>query len=131
RFQALLGDFKEYHFKPLPVAEQQRLIEKNRHALRRIPEQSDEPILVTSDSSTFIAAIETLPNVYTIPGKVVHIDNVADAESEVYMKSFVDFLMLSRAQHIYSVGTDIMYRTDFPAYAAKINDIPFERILVE
>ena len=131
RFQNLLGDFKEYHFKPLPEADRQELLTKNINALKRISEQSDVPVLVTSDSSTFIDAVKDLKNIYTIPGKVVHIDNVADAESEVYLKSFVDFLMLSRAQHIYSLGTEIMYKTDFPKYAAKVNDVPFERILVE
>lgn len=130
RFQNLLGDFEEYHFKPLPEAEQQQLIEKNITALKRISEQSHVPVLVTSDSSTFIAAVKDLKNIYTIPGKVVHIDNVADAESEVYLKSFVDFFMLSRAQKIYSLGTGIMYKTDFPKYAAKVHNVPFERILV-
>ncbi|MGV3764009.1 hypothetical protein [Parapedobacter sp.] len=131
RFQALLGDFKEYHFKPLPPADRQALLSKNVNALKRISEQSDIPVLVTSDSSTFIAAVKDLKNIHTIPGKVVHIDNVADAESEVYLKSFVDFLMLSRAQKIYSLGTSLMYKTDFPKYAAKVHDIPFERILIE
>lgn len=131
RFQALLGDFKEYHFKPLPEVEQRQLIEKNKQALRQITEHSDVPVLVTSDSSTFLTEVGGLANVYTIPGKVVHIDNVEREGNEVYLKSFVDFLMLSRAQRIYSIGTAIMYRTDFPAYAAKINNIPFERIVVE
>ncbi|HWK98683.1 MAG TPA: hypothetical protein VNQ55_02000 [Parapedobacter sp.] len=131
RFQALLGDFKEYHFKPLQPADQQALLTKNINALKRVSEQSDLPVLVTSDSATFIAAIKDLKNIYTIPGKVVHIDNVSDEESNVYLKSFVDFFMLSRAQKIYSLGTDIMYKTDFPKYAAKVNDIPFERILIE
>lgn len=131
RFQNLLGDFEEYHFKSLPEAEQQQLIVKNIAALKQISEQSDVPVLVTSDSTTFIAAVKDLKNIYTIPGKVVHIDNVAGAESEVYLKSFVDFFMLSRAQKIYSLGTVIMYKTDFPKYAAKVHNIPFERILLE
>ncbi|WP_449049761.1 hypothetical protein [Parapedobacter sp.] len=130
RFQALLGDFQEYHFKPLSNVEQRRLIEKNKEALRQITEKSPVPVLVTSDSSTFIGEIKELRNVYTIPGKVVHIDNSADEKEEVYMKSFVDFFMLARAQKIYSIGTKMMYRTDFPAYAAKVNDVPFERILI-
>jgi len=131
RFQNLLGDFKEYHFKPLPSADQQALLTKNVKALQRISDQSNVPVLVTSDSVTFIAAIKDLKNIYTIPGKVVHIDNVSEAESNVYLKSFVDFFMLSRAQKIYSLGTDIMYKTDFPKYAAKVHNIPFERILIE
>ncbi|MEC3878257.1 hypothetical protein [Parapedobacter sp. 10938] len=131
RFQNLLADFKEYQFKPLPPSDRQALLSKNVNALKRISEQSDVPVLVTSDSSTFLAVVKDLKNIYTIPGKVVHIDNVIDAESEVYLKSFVDFLMLSRAQKIYSLGTGIMYKTDFPKYAAKVHDIPFERILIE
>lgn len=131
RFQSLLGDFKEYHFKPLSGSDQQELIDKNKEALRHIAEPSTVPVLVTSDSTTFLSAVKDLSNVYTIPGRVVHIDNVANEEKEVYMKSFIDFLMLSRARHIYSIGTDSMYKTDFPKYAAKINDVPFERIMVE
>src|SRR5690606_25788958 len=117
RFQALLGDFKEYHFQPLPEAEQRQLIDKNKEALRKLTEESDLPVLVTSDSSTFLTEVQPLTNVYIIPGKVVHIDNVADEKKEVYMKSFVDFFMLSRAQKVYSIGTSIMYRSDFPSYA--------------
>ncbi len=131
RFQALLGDFKEYHFKPLPEKDREQLLTKNIKALKRISEQRGVPVLVTSDSATFLAAVKDLKNIYTIPGKVVHIDNVADAENEVYLKSFVDFLMLSRAQKIYSLGTSIMYKSDFPKYAAKVHNIPFERILIE
>lgn len=131
RFQSLLGDFKEYHFETLDPAAQQELIQKNKEALREIVEQSDVPVLVTSDSVTFLATAGDLPGVYTIPGKVVHIDNVDDAGKEVYMKSFIDFLMLSRARKIYSIGTSAMYKTDFPKYAAKLNEVPFERILVE
>lgn len=130
RFQNLLGDFKEYHVKPLPKPQQQQLIEQNIGMLRKIAERSTVPVLVTSDSAAFLSEAKKLTNIYTIPGKVVHVDNVSGAEKEVYMKSFVDFLMLSRARRIYSIGTDIMYRTDFPLYAAKINAIPFERIKI-
>ena len=131
RFQALLGDFKEYHFQPLPEVERQRFIDRNLDALRQITERSEVPVLVTSDSTTFLMQANRLPNVYIIPGDVVHIDNTAGAGSAVYMKSFLDFLMLARAQHIYSIGTGAMYKTDFPAYAAKVNDVPFERILID
>lgn len=131
RFQALLGDFEEYHFKPLDEIAQRELIEKNRQALLQISRKSNVPVLVTSDSSRFISEVKKLDNIYTIPGKVVHIDNAANEKEEAYMKSFIDFFMLARAQKIYSIGTKIMYRTDFPAYAAKVNDVPFERVLID
>lgn len=130
RFQSLLGDFMEYKYKALPAEEQKRLIEKNRNALLGITSRSTRPVLVTSDSLRFLEAVDDIENVYTMPGKVVHIGSVEGELPEVYMKSFVDFFMLSRADKVYSIGTKIMYRTDFPCYAAKVNDIPFERILI-
>src|SRR3546814_14811586 len=39
RFQALLGDFKEYRFQPLPEADQQELLTKNINALKRSEER--------------------------------------------------------------------------------------------
>jgi len=63
-------------------------------------------------------------------GRVVHMDCIDTESDEVYMKSFVDFLMLSKAAKIYSIGTSQMYPTEFPLYAARVNNIPFERILI-
>src|SRR5690606_6508481 len=43
RFQNLLGDFKEYHFKPLPEAERQQLLATNISALKKVVEQHGVP----------------------------------------------------------------------------------------
>jgi len=131
RFQSLLDDFTEYNYKPLPVEKQKVLIEKNKNALIQIIEKNECPVLVTSDSIKFISSIDGLKNVYILPGKVVHLDCSLEEQSEVYMKSFVDFLMISYADKVYSIGTKKMYPTSFPMYAAKIHNVPFERILVE
>lgn len=131
RFQALLGDFKEYNCRTLPREARRQLMETNRKALERLARKSDLPVLVTSDSTTFLSEVSEMDNVYVIPGKVVHIDNVEDAAREVYMKSFLDFFMLTHARHVYSIGTPIMYRSDFPKYAAKIHQVPFERIMLK
>lgn len=131
RFQSLLGDFKEYKSKSLSENERELLIEKNRKALVKLIENSQCKVLITSDSMLFISEIKDLKNVYTLPGKVVHMDCVSNEQNEVYMKSFIDFFMLSKAKKIYSIGTKQMYPTSFPFYAAKINDIPFERILID
>jgi hypothetical protein len=131
RFQSLLGDFKEYNYQALSPEKQDQLIEKNRNALSDLLDSANCPILVTSDSMLFISQIKDLKNIYTLPGKVVHLDCVSDERNDVYMKSFIDFFMLSKAKKIYSIGTKIMYPTNFPVYAAKINNIPFERILID
>ena len=130
RFQSLLGDFKEYRFDALESTARSQLIATNKEALAKIAQTNQQPVLVTSDSSTFLDAVKDVPNVYTMSGKVVHMDCVNDESPNVYMRSFVDFLLISEAARIYSVGTDIMYRSDFPAYAAKLNNVTFERVLI-
>lgn len=130
RFQSLLGDFKEYNFSVLNEQERQVLISKCVNCLVELKNKALKPLLVTSDSSTFISEISKIEGIFTMSGKVVHIDCVDKEADEVYMKSFVDFMMLSKSSRIYSIGTKQMYSTEFPLYAAKINDIPFERILI-
>lgn len=131
RFQSLLGDFREYNYQSLSNEQQQQLIGKNREELQKLIQNSGCPVLVTSDSMKFINAIKNIPGVYTLPGKVVHLDCTFNEEKEVYMKSFIDFFMISRAKKIYSVGTRNMYQTEFPLYAAKVSNVPFERILID
>jgi hypothetical protein len=131
RFQTLLGDFEEYKYKSLSFLEREELIEKNINSLKKIVAATNCPVLVTSDSVGFLEIVSKMEDVFTIPGKVVHMDCVLDEQNEVYLKSFVDFFMLSKAERVYSIGTKIMYPTNFPVYAAKIKNVPFERILIE
>ncbi|MDE7337759.1 MAG: hypothetical protein K2M92_00565 [Bacteroidales bacterium] len=133
RFQNLLGDFKEYHYKALESEEaREELISKCLSALKkRMEECGGKPMLVTSDSVTFLEAAARIPGVYTIPGTVAHMGGggkVAENSYEVYMKSFLDFYMLSDAESIACIGTPQMYPSAFPAYAALVYEKPFVRI---
>jgi len=132
RFQNMLGDFREYSFKSLEdKQERETLICKCIGALKELSSRwQDSKILVTSDSSTFLSRVSSLERVYVIPGKVVHIGSETGEDYDVYMKSFVDFYMISQSRHVYCVGTSDMYPSEFPMYAAKINEIPFERVLI-
>jgi len=130
RFQSLLGDFKEYNYPVLSAAEQQDLMNTCTETLCSLREKHDLPILVTSDSSMFLSHVSNLENVFIIPGKMVHLGCTHDASEDVYMKSFVDLMMLSKADKIYNVVTGKMYPSGFPLYAAKINHVPFERIVI-
>lgn len=131
RFQSLLGDFEEYKYKSLSAKVREKLIEKNITALQKIVSENDCPVLVTSDSVGFLEIVKEMDCVIVIPGKVVHMDCTFDEQNEVYLKSFIDFFMLSKAKKVFSIGTKQMYPTNFPVYAAKINNIPFERILID
>lgn len=133
RFQNLIGDFKEYAYKALEGDEKEELLKKCEKAvddfLLRFP---DSNILVTSDSITFLEIIKNKLRVKIIPGEVVHIDTHGNGGSDyAYMKSFIDFYMISRANKVFSVGTEIMYPSEFPMYAAKLNKVPFERVIIK
>ena len=130
RFQNLLGDFQEYKFPSIADEDKrQKLIATCLDGLRSLQEiHRETPILVTSDSTTFLQLVEKIPGIYVVGGNRVHIGCDSTKDDDAYLNSFVDFFMLSESQAIYSLGTSEMYSTQFPLYAAKIHDIPFERI---
>ena len=132
RFQNLLGDFKEYNYPVLTDTDEKTfLIRQCIKGLDSLHNKyPDTTILVTSDSSFFIAHVSSMDYVHTIGGTRVHIGWTADADHNTYMNSFVDFYMLANSKKIFSLGTKEMYPTEFPLYAAKVNEIPFERILL-
>lgn len=132
RFQNLLGDFQEYNYQPVTQTKQDELIKKCKKSILALQNnETIKKILITSDSVRFLNAVLGLENIFAFPSKVVHIDCVENENNDVYMKSFLDFYLLSESEKIFSIGTDKMYKSHFPDYAAKINNIPFERILIE
>jgi hypothetical protein len=132
RFQQLLGDFVEYDFPELNEQKKELLIKKMLESITQISSAHlNMKILVTSDSGLFLNRATSLPNVYILPGKVVHIDNVINETHDVYLKSFLDFFMIAGGEKVYSIGTSEMYKTEFPLYAAKLNNVPFERICIK
>ena len=134
RFQNLLNDFNEYHFRPLESEEkQQKLITKCLYVVRKLRSIHNEyPLLVTSDSRKFLDKASEIEGVVTIPGRLIHVDmsqESLDGEpTDADFKSFTDFYMLSGARKIYRVGTSQMYPSEFPLYAAKLNNVPFETL---
>ncbi len=136
RFQNLLGDFKEYHFKSInDKDEMENLIRKCLKSLLDLrTTHPDKALLVTSDSVTFLKRASAIDGVYIIPGTLIHMDgqkdNIPENPYEIYLKSFLDFYALIGAKKIYRIGTPFMYPSEFPLYAAKVHDIPFESIVI-
>lgn len=132
RFQQLLGDFKETGYKILPPKEQKVLIQR---CINKVQELHDSKhmnklILVTSDSTMFLQIISNkLDFVRIIPGKVVHMDHTSDASNEVYMKSFIDLFVLSKAEKIYLLQTGDMYHSGFAKQASMIEDKAYEEVI--
>lgn len=132
RFQQLLGDFKETGYKTLPLHEQELLIRKCINKVKELHNNNhkDKLILVTSDSITFLQTIRNeLDFVRIIPGKVVHMDHTSNAPNEVYMKSFMDLFVLSKAEKIYLLQTGDMYHSGFAKQASMIENIPYEELI--
>ena len=126
RFRQLLGDFKEGG-ETLPHDERGAYIERCIAIVRKEHEQNpNQKILVTSDSGTFLKEVATLPYVYTIPGEVVHIGFTYDAAKKTYMKSFVDYYVLSYAKCITLVRDKKMYHSGFALRAAMLNEVKYK-----
>lgn len=106
RFQNLLGDFREYSYKALEDENnREELIKKCLNGLMNLQKQHPGiPILVTSDSSTFIRRASGLSGIYTIGGERVHMGCIANASYDTYLNSFVDFYMLADSQKIFCLG---------------------------
>lgn len=133
RFRQLLGDFKEGG-ETLPERERSAYIDRCAKCVERMHHAvPDKKILVTADSYTFLNQLtarfgnnSTDNWLYVIPGKVVHIGFTYDADKKTYMKSFVDYYMLSYASTVYLVRDKLMYHSGFPERAAMLNGVDYK-----
>lgn len=132
RFLNLLGDFKDNNNFRLPDDQKELLINKCLAAIQNLKkEYPGKKIFVASDSELFVERAAEIDEVYTLPGKVVHVDYVAGENHLVYLRVFLDFFLIAESEKVFALGTIQMYKTEFPMYAAKVNNIPFERIIIE
>lgn len=131
RFIQLLGDFKEDGYKTLSPQEQEILIQKCIRMADKLHAEKhpNMPVLITSDSITFLQRIQKeLSYAFTIEGEIVHIDYTPNASFNIYLKTWLDILTLSKAQKIYTLCTGDMYKSGFGKRAARISGIDFETI---
>jgi hypothetical protein len=124
RFQALLGDFYEGKFPVLPENKRLKLLDRCLAHLEEIHRENKiEKILVTSDSITFLNEAKKYDFVYVISGKIAHIGYSPGLDKEIYMKSFVDYFVLTYSKKIYLVVDGQMYPSGFP-YRASLHKSP-------
>lgn len=131
RFATLLGDLKDTFGIPLSVDDRELLMQRCIIAIKDLYENNQQykKILVTTDSVSFAERIqERLPYVYIIPGDMGHLAyNGAD---EVVLKTFLDLLLISKAETVYLIRTEIMYQSGFAKRAALIGNKPFVEIII-
>ncbi|SEG50344.1 hypothetical protein SAMN05421847_2534 [Halpernia humi] len=134
RFQNLLGEFEEGKSTALNEEKRKFLIEKCLIAVNKIKlkHKDAKKILITSDSNIFREiATKTYAYIYTyiLPEEVGHID-FADAGKGKELTAFMDMFLIAGAEKAYQIRSAEMYNSDFPKMAAKINNVPYEMILI-
>lgn len=128
RFQQLLGDFKEGDFPTLSEKDQKELIELCLKALQEIHSKTQKTLLVTSDSLSFLERANKLQFVKIVEGKVIHMAYTKERTLDSHLKSFLDLLLISKAETVYSVCIPPMYNSGFPRLGAKIGNRPFKLV---
>ena len=116
RFQQLLGDFKEDGFRVIKEeSERENLIDKCLKYLEELYKRTSKPILVTSDSKTFLEIVSNNDYVYVIPGNIRHMDFSGSEKVDIMidMKSYVDLFLLANADSLYRCVFKPLYGTSF------------------
>ncbi|MBR1808347.1 MAG: hypothetical protein IJ776_03060 [Paludibacteraceae bacterium] len=127
RMQNLLGDYEEYKYQPATEERQKEIIQAMLNEIEHVHSETGMRVLVTSDSKRMTDAASRFDYVFTNSQLAAHVDTVDKADARLYLKSFVDFYLLAGAMKVYAPRTKEMYMSDFPQYAAKVENIDFIR----
>lgn len=135
RLVNLLGDNTEKlkEFKQLKNHEARLLLEDLKSVLLQIVSNNpDCRIVMSTDSNIFRQYIkEKIPCIYCVPGNIIHVGNTNTASDEEVLKMFSDYYLLSLSEKVYSIVGRGLYSSQFPFYAAKIGNKPFERVRLQ
>jgi len=134
QLRALLGDFKNKNIS-VPITydiSKDKLINDCIQKIKEIHSKSfpEKKILVTADSETFLSEVKKLDFVY-----VVSAQNIFDGNEnlnnnfKMFVKPFVDILMLSEANKLFLLCTGSMYRSGFAKNASLINNKEYSEII--
>ena len=118
---------------PLPPREQERLIGAVLEKVAWCEREAGSPLVVYSDSVRFLRAAQRAGYRTCDPEGVGHIMNPG-VGSAVCLGTFVYLFQMAKAERIYSVLTlegfpaSVLYRSQYPRYAAILGDRPFIRL---
>ena len=129
RFTTIMGDFTDCAGKEYQEEDKILLLKNCVQAVENIRKYAPthDKVLITADSERFLNyAKDNLEYIYIRPGKVGHIDY--DNNDDVNMKTFLDFMLISKAEKVYLVKNKDMYNSAFAKTAAMIYNKDFEII---
>ena len=106
--------------------EQREMIQRVNDTLETIYQDCRKPIVLFSDSNKFLAAPH--PDfTRQLPGHVGHI-LCCEQQDDVTDKAFVDMMIMSQAERVYSITGPQIYGGGFSRIAAFIGDKPFIQV---
>lgn len=114
-----------YPQKPLPLKDQEILIDKCLNQILKIQSICDYPIYVFSDSNKFLDVCKQ-NNIKTLTGMVRHI-SYANSNEEI-LKTFVDLYAMAYSNAIYAIKGEALYDSVFSYYASIIGGINYKSI---
>jgi len=131
QLRAILGDFKNKNISiPLNEEDKKSLMKK---CIQKITEIYNDffpntKILITADSETFLAEVSKLDFVYMISNDSVQLEDYPSNNYNMFLKAYIDILMLSEAKKLHLLCTSGMYRSGFAKNASFINNKEYEEI---
>lgn len=128
RFLTLLGDFTDWFDVVLPEEERDKLIEKVKHEIEKIIsiQSKDAHFFITTDSIRFLDAVKDMdPRIHVVNGEIGHIDLNRDKKDDVWLKTFVDQMLLMGSKKVYRMRTGHMYASGFARFAAEVGECEF------
>lgn len=135
RFQNLLGEFAEGKSFSLSIENQKILIEQCLKKIDMIKNtHSDiDKVLITSDSNLFRDIASGKYGYiysYIIPEEIGHMDYSQPGRGKE-LTAFIDMFLIANAKKAYQVRSSDMYNSDFPHMAARINNTPYEMVMID
>jgi len=125
RFRTLLGDFIDGENIIIKSDKQFNLINRCLDHLDDIHfENLEYKTLVTSDSNRFLNEANKKDYVYIIPGEITHTDYSDGFDKDYFMKTFVDYFLLTYSKKNYLVLDKKIYNSGFP-YRASLHRSSF------
>lgn len=124
RFVNALESFEIGHYNNLDDEKKTNLINRCKNKIREIIKNTSMPVLVFSDSKIFLNAIKDMNVIILNPNDIGHVSFSNDDSN--FLKTFIDFYMISNASIVYRVIAPEMYSsTCFSKYAAIAGNAKF------
>jgi len=123
RFLNFFEQVESYGDVKSSLEERQLMLKRLSYTLKKIYEQEHKPIVLFSDSNTFLKYPHS-EYVIVLPGFVSHLSN-SKLFSNCIDKTFVDLVVMSKAERIYSLVGQNIYGGGFSRDASFLGDKPF------